>query len=73
LKNRRSIELAVRSILATQGIDPEKAFERSSVLELIRVAGGKLNFKVSEESWTMVSSWQTSTKNEERIEERKVS
>jgi hypothetical protein len=56
VNNRRSIEQAVHSILAMQGIDPEKALEGSSVLELIRVAGGKLNIKVSEDRWTMVTA-----------------
>ncbi len=53
-KNRRSIEQAVYSILAMQGMNPGETFQGSSVLELIRVAGKKLNIKVSEDWRTLV-------------------
>ncbi len=54
VNNRRSIEQVVHSILTMQGLDPEQAFQGSSVAELLRVAGRKLKINVSEDRWTMV-------------------
>jgi hypothetical protein len=53
LRNRRSIETVVNTVLATQGIDASRALQGTSVFELIRRAGKKLGMSTADERWRL--------------------
>jgi hypothetical protein len=53
LRNRRSIETIVHTVLATQGIDAARALHGTSVFALLRLAGRRLGIRIQEDRWTL--------------------
>ncbi len=53
LRNRRSIEQVIHSVLSIQGLDPKEVFQEACVFDLIRVVGERLKVNLVAERWTV--------------------